>query len=98
MNCTFCQNDGELHEVDSPAIRLCASCREKLGTHIAVICSHCQILYWLPKTPENVARACEMSDFTPEHIMENHVIHELKSCKNCYETVADFTAKVGWVQ
>lgn len=96
--CTFCQNEGELHEVEAPAIRLCSTCREKLGTHIAVVCTGCDTVFWLRKTPENVARAAGMSDLSPLHIRENYIMHQISHCKRCLNVVKEFTAESKWVQ
>lgn len=96
--CTLCKNPGELHRVDNPDLRICTPCREKLGTHIAVFCSGCDTLFWLRKTPSNVMTASKMSDLAPEHIMQNYLVHELKSCKLCYDAAKDFMASAGWVQ
>ncbi len=98
MKCAFCPSEGELHEVEAPAIRLCTDCREKLNTHIAVVCIGCDSLYWIRKTPENVMQAAGTSDLPPQHITDNLVIHEIKTCKRCYEGVKEFTAQVPWVQ
>lgn len=96
MKCTFCKSQSELSEVESPAIRLCSFCRNKLKTYIAVICTCCNTLYWLPKTAGNVEKASEMSGQSPVEIMDNPVIHEIKSCKKCYEN--EFTVQGAWKQ
>ena len=99
MECQFCKSqDVELHEIAAPAIRLCGPCRKKLSTHIAVICVGCDTLFWLRKTPGNVMQASQMSELPPAHIMDNYLIHEIKTCKRCYEAVKDFTARRDWVQ
>lgn len=99
MECQFCKSkDVELHEVEAPAIRLCTACREKLTTHIAVVCTGCDTLFWVRKTPENVMWAAEMSDLSPVHIMDNYLVHQIKSCKRCYAAVQEFMVSQTWVQ
>ena len=88
--CTFCQNEREIHEVDAPALRLCTGCRDKLNTHIAAICTGCQTLAWIPKTPENVMVAAELSGVPPEYIMDNCVVHQVKQCLRCYDPVSEY--------
>jgi len=97
MKCQFCDGEG-IHVVENPPMRLCTSCREKLETHFAVICTGCNTLYWLPKTPQNIMRAAEMSGLDPAHIRDNYIFHEIKSCRRCYEAVQDFTVSKRWVQ
>jgi hypothetical protein len=99
MKCALCPTKSEvLHEVISPAIRLCSNCRTKLETHICVVCVGCSTAFWLKKTPGNVMQASQMSDLPPAHIMDNYLIHEIKTCKRCYEAVKDFTVSRAWVQ
>lgn len=88
--CTFCQHEGELHEVEAPAIRICTACRHKLETHICVICTGCDTLIWLPKTPDNVMIAAEYGGISPQHVMENPMLHQIAKCKNCYRGAKDF--------
>ncbi len=84
--CTFCPNEqDELHETDNPDLQLCSTCREKLITHIAVICTNCNNLYWLLKTPQNVAIAADMSELSPQHIMDNYCVHQIGTCKQCFK-------------
>lgn len=94
LKCAFCQNTGELHEVEAPAIRLCTQCREKLNTHIAVVCTGCDTLHWLPKTPGNVQTASEMSGIPMQELMEGCCIHQIKSCRQCYTGVQDYVKSV----
>lgn len=98
MKCTFCGNKGKLHEVEAPAISVCMACREKLGTHIAVICTGCQTIHWLRKTPQNVATAARLSGLPIQHIQDNPMLHEIKTCRQCYAAVSDFTVTAAWVQ
>jgi hypothetical protein len=98
MECQFCKSkDVELHEVEGPAIRLCGPCREKLGTHIAVVCTGCDTVYWLLKTPANIMQASAMSDLSPVHIMDNYLIHEIKTCKRCFKVAKGYTVEGKWL-
>lgn len=87
--CILCQTEGELQQVESPAIRLCTRCTAKMQTHIPVVCTGCDTVYWLPKTADNVVKAARMSGLTPKHIMDNAMLQEIKYCKGCsVQTVA----------
>lgn len=98
MKCQFCGNQGELHDIEVPAIRLCTVCREKLTTHIVVVCTGCDTLHWLPKTPQNVMQAAHMSGLAPDHIMDNYMLHEIKRCQQCYEALKEFSRSTTWKQ
>lgn len=95
--CAFCERDG-IHQVEAPAIKLCDECRKKLDSHIAVVCTGCNVIHWLPKSAANVAAAAEMSGLLPDHIMENPIVHEIKFCKNCYVASAEFSKSAEWKQ
>ena len=98
QKCTFCQSEGELHEAEAPIIRLCTPCREKLCTHLAVVCIGCNTLHWLPKTPQNIEAASRMSDLPPQHLVDNYIVHEIKTCKNCYRATSDYIVTQKWTQ
>lgn len=87
--CALCPNDAAL-DVEAPAIRLCLSCANKLRTHIAAICTGCNTCYWLPKTPQNVVIAAELSGLPLGHIQDECVIHQMASCKRCYEHMSEY--------
>lgn len=91
--CTFCQAPGELHQVESPAIRVCTACREKLQTHLAIICTGCDTLHWLRKTPQNVMIAAEMTGCLPQHIIDNPMMQAINSCQQCYKAAEEFTVR-----
>jgi len=95
--CTFCQNDDEVHETDNPDLRLCSTCREKLGTHIAVVCTNCDTLYWLQKTPQNAAIAADMSGLPVDHIMDNYMVHQIETCKRCFHVLEGLVHESKWV-
>lgn len=95
--CAFCPNTGPLHEVEQPHIKVCTKCRDKWGTHIVVVCTGCDTLYWLPKSPGNIQMASALSDLPLDHIMENYLLHEIKHCQKCPPAALDLVT-TGWVQ
>ena len=86
MRCGLCKKESELlHEVNEPLIRVCEDCRQKLHTHMACICTGCNRLAWIPKTPDNVNFAAGLSGMFIDYIMDHAIFHWVYNCRFCKE-------------
>jgi len=81
--CSLCPNEGEMSHVDNPAMRACADCRKRMDTEIPIVCTGCDVVWWLPKTPQNVVIASQKFGKPPQEVMDCPVLGAVKSCRLC---------------